>query len=586
MNKIQYFSFLFSLMVISLSLKAQTPDENQKKYLYGKELFKEGRYDAAAQVFLPLTAEASHNAFSKPASYFYALSSLKSGDLEAAKSMCLQMLQRYEDWDQKDNVYYLLANTYFEQNKPRLAIQFLNKISGLKKDSESMKTYYFNKISPLDTLKSIQKDYPAEQELAVILAKKLSVTYLDEQTKMLLNFLIQEYKLNSDELYKKKVSILKKSYNVALFLPFQLNDIDPKVSKRSNQYILDFYEGVRMALDTLKSKGININVYTYDTEKDVTIVNSILSLPELKQMDMIIGPVFPNQMQVVSEFSKRNNIINVSPFSANSKNFENNEFCFLFQPTLEIMAGTAIRYAAENFKHDSMFVYNYEPPRGKFRFRDKEVKEHKNVMIFYGADLKDSLIAVYYRDSCKANKLEVTHFEKITRPKLDLLRTILADSTRLGMCNHVFASTSDEVVAANIISLMDVSRQATPLITRSDWLAFNLISFEQFEKRNVFFIHPDYFDYGNPFYRSFKTSYVDRTQIYPSLHSMQGYELMTYFANALNQYGTYYKYGLDEAGFTKGTIFQGFDFSNSYSNKYVPFTRFKEKNLILVNRKY
>lgn len=571
------------LVAFPLLLGAQTPEESQKKYLYGKELLKEGRYQAAAQVFLPLTAEATYNGFAKPASYLYALASLKAGDTESAKSMCLQILQRYQDWEQKDDVYYLLANTYFEQNKPRLAIQFLNKVEGLKKESENIKLYYLPNVNPLDTLKALQKDNPADAVMAKALAKRLStMPQLDEKNKMLFNFLVQEYKLEAGNLSQRRTSVMKSSYNVAVLFPFQLNEIDPKISKRSNQYVLDFYEGIRLATDSLKAKGIKINLYTYDTEKESTIMNSIISLPEMKTMDMIIGPVFPVQIPLVTQFCRKNNIVNISPFSANSKIIENNEFTYLFQPTLEWQAGVAARYASENFRHDSNFVYNYTPPRHPSRSKETE---RKKVIIFYGNELKDSLLAVRHKDSCLANLLEVVHLEKITRERVGLLRTILGDTIKLGRCNHVFASTSDEVVAANIMSLMEISRQNTPLITGSAWLSFNLISFEQFEKRNVFFIHTDYYDYSNPLYRDFKNTWLGRTNIYPSIHSLQGYELMMYFGQALGHYGTYFKYRLDEAGFTKGIIFQGFDFSYSYSNKYVPITRFRDKYLMLVNGK-
>ncbi len=419
-----------------------------------------------------------------------------------------------------------------------------------------------------------------------MLAKRLSLMPLDEKNRMLLFFLVQEYKLDVGNLFQKRASVLKSTYNIAVLFPFQLNEIDAKVSKRSNQYVLDFYEGIRMAVDSLRAKGVKVNVYPYDTEKEVSIINSIISLPEMKGMDMIIGPVFPVQIPLVTEFCKKNSIINISPFSANSKIIENNEFSFLFQPTLELQAGSAARYALENFKFDSSYVYNYSAPRYIPRYKEKEMTEgKKKVIIFFGSELRDSLLAVRHKDSCIANALEVIHMEKITRDRVGLLRTILGDTIKLGRCNHVMASTSDEVVAANIMSLMEISRQTTPLITRSDWLAFNLISFEQFEKRNVFFIHTDYYDYSNPMYRDFKSTWISRTHIYPSIHSLQGYELMMYFGQALSQYGTYFKNNLDAVGFTKGIIFQGFDFSNSYSNKYVPLTRFKDKYLMLVNSK-
>ena len=584
MNKIRCFSFLmFWLSILPITLSAQTPEENQKNYLFGKNLLKEARFDAAAQVFLPLTAEAANNAFSKPASFLYALASFKAGNFEAAKSMCLQTLQRYPDWEQKDDIYYLLSNAYFELNKTRLALHFLTKMNYLKKDSENIKKFYLSKINPIDTLRAIQNDYPADMLIATILAIRLSENVLDEKNKMLLNFLIQEYKLDITLLSKNTKSILKDVYNIALLLPFQLNEIDPKISKRSNQYILDFYEGIKLAVDSLKAKGIEVNLYSYDTEKDATIINSIISLPELKTMDLIVGPVYPVQMPIVADFSKKNNIINISPFSANSKIIENNEFSYLFQPTIEIQAGAAAKFASTNFRFDSVFVDNYTPPKPKYRNQVVTPLEHKNVIILYGNELKDSLIAAYHKDSCIANGLNVSNFEKINRTKVLLLRTLLGDCVKVSKSNHVFVSTSDEVIAANIMSLMEVGRNNTPLITTSNWLLFSLISYEQFEKRNVHFIHPDYYDYSNLYYRNFKSTYIKRTNIYPSTQSLQGFDLMMYFGEALKNYGTYFKYGLNETGFKNGYIFQGYDFSNSYSNKRVSITRFKEKNLLLVN---
>jgi len=584
MNKSRAFSFLLlGLLFCPVILKSQSQEEIQGKYLMGKNLYNEGRYQAASEVFLPLTSESNLNSFSKPSAYFYALSTFKLGQLDAAKTMCLQTLQRYPEWEQRDEVYYLLANIYFDQNKPRLAIQFLNKTETLRTEIENLKKEYYKKVEPLDTLKSLQKDYPSDVLLANVLARRLAYLYsIGEKDKMLLNFLMQEYKIDQNKLYSIPNTVIKTTYKVALLLPFQLNEIDPKLSRRSNQYVLDFYEGVKIAADSLAAKGAKVDIYTYDTEKDISILNSIIGLPELKTMDLIIGPVFPNQIPLVTEFCKLNNIININPFSANSKIIDNNEFAMLFQPTIEIQAGEAARFANEKFRQDSTYVLNYTPPKTKGKNKG-EVPDRKKVIIFYGNEVKDSLMAVYYKDSCLANKLEVIHFEKINRGRVELLQTILGDTTKLGKSNHVFASTSDEVIAANIMSLIEVSRQNTPLVTRADWLNFNLISFEQFEKRNVFFIQTDYYDYSSWMFRDFKTTYVNKTKIYPSYHSVQGFELMMYFGRALQKYGTNFKVGLDLEGFSPGKIIGGFNYSNSRANKHVTISRFKEKTLSQVN---
>lgn len=580
MPTIQQFSFFsISLLILPFSIFAQPSDEYQKSYLNGRNAFKEGNYHSACEFLLPLTAESLPNSFAIPSAYLYALSTFKLGDFERSKGMCLQTLQRYPTWEKRDELYYLLSNTYFEQQKPRLAIQFLNKTETLKNDIEQLKKTYYDKITALDTLIALQKDYPSDNLLATSLAERLAKSYSStEKNKMLLHFLVQEYKLKINELVNEPKSVLKNSYKVALLFPFQLNEIETKISKRSNQYILDFYEGLKIAVDTLRSRGISLEIFAYDTEKEASIINSIIILPELKTMDLIIGPVFPVQIPIVTTFCQENKIININPFSANSKITENNEFTLLFQPTLEIQAGISARYANEYFRQDSTYSLTYSKSKYK-----EGPKDRTKVIIFYGNEVKDSLLATYHRDSCLSNKLNVIHFEKINRSRVSLLNSILGDTSKLGKINHVFVTTSDEVIAANIISLIEVSRQNTPVITKSDWLTFNLISYEQFEKRNVFFIQTDFYDYSSPLFKNFKSSFTSRTKIYPTYHAVQGFELMMYFGEALYRYGTYFKTGLNAEGFTKGKILGGFDFSNSYANRYVTISRFKDRNLLQMN---
>ncbi len=66
---------------------------------------------------------------------------------------------------------------------------------------------------------------------------------------------------------------------------------------------------------------------------------------ELKNMDMVIGPLLPAQNSIVGDFANANQIEVVNPLSNNSKLYEKNNLVYLFQPTLESQAGEVARFA-------------------------------------------------------------------------------------------------------------------------------------------------------------------------------------------------------------------------------------------------
>lgn len=562
--------YFFLLVLTGFQSVAQ---DHASKYTTGRQLIRESRWSAAMQVFLPLTSSADPNPYSEYSHYWYSLAAFNERDYEASKSMLFQLIQRYPEWSRKDDAYYLLANVYFEQQKPRLALQFASKIRKPDSDLDAMKVKYLSEIKITDTILALQRDYNKDLILAKILAKRIS-TSKEEKDKMLFQYLVQEYKLDAANILPAQTGVKKAQYRVALLLPFSLNELNVKTSKRSNQYVLDLYEGIQLALDSINKKSDSVKVFLYDTEKEVAKINEILALPEMKDMDLIVGPVYPLQIPIVTDFGSRNRIAVVNPLSSNTKYAEGNEFSWLFQSTLEQQASVASRYAATTMVYDTISLKRGQEP---------VPVEKRDVIIFYGKEARDSIMALRYRDSCIKQGLKVYRFEKITRDKVNLMRTLLGDTVKVKMLNHIFVSTSDEVLAANVTSLMESSKQNTPIIARSEWLGFNLLSYDLFERLNVHFIHPEYYDFTDSAFVAFRKKYFDRTGLHPSQYSVIGYELMCYFGSALKANGTYWRTSFDQKGLQKGAFIPGIDLRYNHCNSFVPLTRFENRKIKVLN---
>ena len=107
----------------------------------------------------------------------------------------------------------------------------------------------------------------------------------------------------------------------AVMLPFMT---DGSGNRDEQIRMVEYYEGFLMAVDSLKEKGVSIDIYTYDTYNNTSSVKSILAKDEMKNMNIIFGPAYPEQVKPVADFAKKNNIRLVIPFTSKGNEVFNN----------------------------------------------------------------------------------------------------------------------------------------------------------------------------------------------------------------------------------------------------------------------
>ena len=119
----------------------------------------------------------------------------------------------------------------------------------------------------------------------------------------------------------KKISTVK----AAVVLPF---NTDRTGTKDEQVRMVEYYEGFLMAVDSLKRKGVSIDLYTYDSGKTVASVNAILDKPEMKNMDVIFGPAHADQVKPMADFAEKNNVRLVVPFTSKGEDVFNNPYVY------------------------------------------------------------------------------------------------------------------------------------------------------------------------------------------------------------------------------------------------------------------
>ncbi len=113
-------------------------------------------------------------------------------------------------------------------------------------------------------------------------------------------------------------------FKVALMIPLSLEEADsldheqfllaPKLFFKPFRFI-QFYEGALIALDSLAKQGLNVELFVYDVDKNITKTVKVLQQIELRSMDLIIGPFYNNSFNQVAPFAGNFNIPIVNPLS-------------------------------------------------------------------------------------------------------------------------------------------------------------------------------------------------------------------------------------------------------------------------------
>lgn len=114
----------------------------------------------------------------------------------------------------------------------------------------------------------------------------------------------------------KRISTIQ----AAIILPF----LPESGTQNEISRTVEYYEGFLLAVDSLKRRGTSIDLYTYDSGKDVNSLNAILAKSELKNMDIIIGPLHQQQIKPLADFANKNNIRLIVPFTSRDNTVFNN----------------------------------------------------------------------------------------------------------------------------------------------------------------------------------------------------------------------------------------------------------------------
>jgi hypothetical protein len=552
----------------------------KRQYRHARQLFDNKDYGLAMEAFKPLIVYDKDNPSPEYSSFYYAVAAHELGYKAVAKDMFLQIRNLYPYWDQMPEVNYWLAKIYFDQREYFQGMHVLHELNAyqLSEDISLMKRHYLGEITDIETLRMMSEEYPADVEVARALARALGKEAFRPSVRRTFDSLISVFNFRREEfdINEGPVSVKKDKYVVSLLFPFLANTLVPSPNAmRPNQSVLEMYQGMRMAVDTLATKGIHIDLRSYDTERDPTVLGKILAAPELKNSDLIVGPLFSEQVKAVSDFSLANQITMVNPVLNTSEYFKDNPYALLFQPSHTTMGERAAEVLNSAIRN-------------------------KNIIVYFGDAPKDSIMAFAFMKKAQELGLNIVLAEEHHRESAARILTTLSTPTefdefknptqftlKLDSIGGIYVASDNPLIYSKVTSSMTARRDSVVVIGSENWISPDntTVNFENLERIHALFAANNFTSQRNPLFIDFKKKFLAKHGEYPNFYAKLGYEFMYFVGYALHDYGTYFQQALAEKGYYPAWMYQGYDFSSQHDNQYVPFVYFDNGELKLFNKR-
>ncbi len=563
------------LLIVNRAI-AQT--DYSQQYAVAKKLYADGKYSLAMESFKKLIPYSQGNVYREYASYYYAISAYQQGFKAVAKDMFGQVKTLYPTWDKLDEVNLWLAKIHFDNKDHFQGLRVMHEIKDVKirKQADELKKQALSPVQDIETLKMMLENYPKDAIVGEQLARVLAKNQHQLEDQRLLESLIQQFKLKkSDFITETPATLYKDVYSVSVLFPFVVNTLEPSLTRKPNQFVLDLYEGMVQAVDTLARQGIKIDLRAYDTERNPEKIKTLLLMPELRASDMLIGPLFQQENNLIQEFSHVNQINLFNPISNNYELIKSNAYGFLFQPAAEVLGSRSAEYLAS-------------------------AKKNKKVIVFYGDTKRDSTLAANFISKASESGLKVIRTETVTKENSAKILDILATPTEYDEFKYpkqftlpkdslgsVFVASDEPLIYTKVISSVETRRDSVTIVGSENWLDNAAVDYAKYESLKIVLFAPNFTDTGNPLYQAFQRKFIkehgrNSSSAAYTNYAKIGYDFMLFAGHTLHKHGVYFQDALQRQKQVPGYLTEGYDFTAGNVNQYVPFIRFNQGKLVAI----
>lgn len=176
-----------------------------------------------------------------------------------------------------------------------------------------------HEVKKKETIYSVSREYGITEDMLINANPELKKQKLKKGSVINIPYTVEEDKAyyeavrRAEEEARKPKIVKYNTLNVAVILPFNLSSDKMTVEA---QKMANLYQGFLLAVDSLRTRGYSVDITAYEeVGSDAATIESILRKPEMKNMQLIVGPVKSAHLTSVAKFAHENGITHVAPLS-------------------------------------------------------------------------------------------------------------------------------------------------------------------------------------------------------------------------------------------------------------------------------
>ncbi len=344
-------------------------------------------------------------------------------------------------------------------------------------------------------------------------------------------------------------------YHIAFLLPFCVDNNEMLFSGDLDSLMVDvdflenyqFYKKTKISIDFFlgfllsidEFPGIDIKISLYDIQEgDMSkrVLRTILNEGDLDDVDLVVGPLFTDNVVFFSKRFRRNIPI-ISPFSKKSHITSHNNN--VFQVPVDIMDQLSV-FANQLFsahQYDNILLLKRDTILDTLYRKIDGLEEYElTIDTIIPSDIAYGDIFLDVANNILSDTLQSMCFEEV-KVSASIIDSIYHKLDTLGTSNIVIVSSDDDVFVTDLLSKLHACRNPGMVVYGLPALAdFHHVSIYDLMDMNVTFPHNKNVNYSE--LDDFLINFHNQYNYLPNLkYASVGYEIGIYFLQLLFNYG-------------------------------------------------
>jgi LysM repeat protein/ABC-type branched-subunit amino acid transport system substrate-binding protein len=308
------------------------------------------------------------------------------------------------------------------------------------------------------------------------------------------------------------------SAKVAILLPY--DEAETSKSSGAMSRFTEFYEGMLLAVDSLRKQGYSSEFFVYDIGEQTDKLKKLLRDKEeiLREVHLIIGGISNEQIKLISDFALKNKVKYVIPFTQKNDEVLNNAYVFQVNTPKEYLYANAAYAGANLFSKYNIIILDTKDADPQTEF----IKELKKELKMKNIPFQD---ATY-----NANKF-----------KTEI--TALLSTTKPNMIMPVSSSLDALIKIKAILRSINESKPeySITLFGYPVWQTYTKDCLDDFHALDTYIYTLFFADNMNPsvkiFYNDYKNWFSKNPMSTFPKYAMLGFDTGMFFLQAIKKYG-------------------------------------------------